>query len=72
MVGTGPSCIGECFVFSPGIDGDIVTSAMTANAAPKRLRESTDAIDESCVGPAGQTCVLHATKLDFPYLDAAE
>ena len=62
--------MGECFVFSPGIDGDMVTSAMTANTAPKRSRKSTDAIAESFAGPAGQTCELHTTKLYFPHLDA--
>ena len=33
MLGTSPSCIGECLVFSPGIDGEMVTSAMTAASA---------------------------------------
>ena len=44
MLGTSPSCIGECLVFSPGIDGEMVTSAMTAAAAiateqPVRVRK---------------------------------
>ncbi len=44
MLGTSPSCIGECLVFSPGIDGEMVTSAITAASAiaigrPVRVRK---------------------------------
>jgi len=45
MLGTSPSCIGECLVFSPGIDGEMVTSAISAASAfaieqPVRVRKS--------------------------------
>ena len=45
MLGTSPSCIGECLVFSPGIDGAMVTSAISAASAfaieqPVRVRKS--------------------------------
>ncbi len=44
MLGTSPSCVGECLVFSPGIDGEMVTSAITAASAiaieqPVRVRK---------------------------------
>ena len=36
--GTSPACMGECLVCSPGMDGEIVTSAMTTVAATQSGR----------------------------------